>query len=375
MKINDIKKALPFLFEAKITPMLQGPHGIGKSQIIKQYCAENNYSFIDLRLGTQDVGDLIGLADFEVDEKTGKKVSTKFMPPDWLKSSIDYALSNPKSKAIIFLDEINRAPRDVLQAIFPLVLDGRMHQVELPVNAHCISAMNPDTDDYVTTDLSDKALIDRFCHIKVDPTVKEWLDFAGDNNFDSDIIGFISEQKGLLDSKTENFDLQFVTPSRRSWDALSRLKQTGIDNDLFVQLSMGIVGVAATSALQSYLKNSDKPFTAKDVLSKYSTIKEKIKKYSNPTTETNGRLDLLSNTCDSLLKYFEKNKKTPTKKQQQNLKEFLFDIPIEVSWDFSRKFFKDNIETNDWFQNFEDLTEYYLKQRDMLKEPTEEEKK
>lgn len=357
MKINDIKSVLSYLFEANITPMLIGRHGIGKSQILKQFCEKEKYHFVDLRLGTQDVGDLIGLADFDTD-KNGKKIATRFIPPDWLKNSVDFALANPESKAIIFLDEINRGHRDVLQAIFSLVLDKRMHQIQLPKNVHTVAAMNPSTDDYVTTDLSDKALIDRFCHINVEPTVKEWLDFASENNFDSDIINFISEQRKLLDSKTENFDLQFVKPSRRSWDAIQRLKRTEIPNDLFMQACMGIVGVAATSALQAFLKDSDKPLQAEFILNDYKKYQNSVKKYSNPDTETQGRLDLLTNACENLERYFEKNKEDLTKKQKTNFENFLIDIPLEVSLPFCQKFVTSSIDTREWFKDFNKLFDH-----------------
>ena len=154
MNIRDFKKSLPYLINANTAVMLVGHHGVGKSQGVKQFCDENELGFVDLRLGTQDVGDILGLADFKVDDN-GERIATKFMPPDWFPM-------DPNSRGLIFLDEINRARRDVLQAVFQLVLDKRIHTYELPKGWHVVAAMNPSTQDYIVTDLSDKAFLDRF---------------------------------------------------------------------------------------------------------------------------------------------------------------------------------------------------------------------
>ena len=121
MNITNLKKSLPYIIESGVVPMLVGPHGSGKSQVIRQFCGENGYHMFDLRLGTQDVGDLIGLADFKVEND--RKVF-EFAPPRWLVQCIEYCEKNPDSKAIIFLDELNRGRRDVLQAMFQLLTDN-----------------------------------------------------------------------------------------------------------------------------------------------------------------------------------------------------------------------------------------------------------
>jgi len=41
-KVNDMGK--------RFNPLFIGPPGIGKSQIVQQWCKENGYGFIDLRL-------------------------------------------------------------------------------------------------------------------------------------------------------------------------------------------------------------------------------------------------------------------------------------------------------------------------------------
>ena len=59
--------------------MLQGKHGIGKSQILEKFFSEKNQKVVTLFLGQMsDPGDLIGLP--EKNQQTGK---TDFMLPYW----------------------------------------------------------------------------------------------------------------------------------------------------------------------------------------------------------------------------------------------------------------------------------------------------
>jgi MoxR-like ATPase len=84
MNIETLKESLPFLIKAEIPALMVGHHGVGKTQGAQQFAAENKYFIRILNLGTQEVGDIIGLADF-VKDKDGNNVATKFMIPDWAK--------------------------------------------------------------------------------------------------------------------------------------------------------------------------------------------------------------------------------------------------------------------------------------------------
>lgn len=328
MQIRTMKEALPYLFKANIPTLLWGRHGIGKSQSIYQVSQELKYNhpvkgnqsfgFIDLRLGNMEVGDLLGLADFEVDAN-GNKVSTKFMRPSWLPN-------DPDSCGILFLDEINRARRDVLQAAFQLVLDKKIHEYCLPKGWVVVGACNPNTDEYIVTDIGDAAFLDRFCHIKLTPTVSEWVDHANKQQYDSDILGFIQEQPEMLASKGEDFDLE-VKPSQRSWEFVNRLINTKAPVNILQELTIGIVGTATAIAFMESRKTSDKPFTASQVLKEFASIKERVKKYSNPK---DNRLDLLKATCDNLLRYADKADKALSETERNNLLGFLKTIPAEM---------------------------------------------
>lgn len=342
MNIKLLKEALPYLFEANVATLMIGHHGVGKSQAVKQYTDETtyvhpklgkkNWGFVDIRLGTQDVGDLLGLADFEVNDK-GEKVATKFMRPTWFPTDVD-------SKGIIFLDEINRGRRDVLQAVFQLVLDKKLHTYTLPKGWHVVAAMNPSTQDYIVTDISDKAFLDRFCHIKLDPSKQEFFDYARSRKFEPDLIQFLQDQPNLLQADLEAYSLD-VKPSRRSWEAVDRLLKHKTPINILRELANGLVGPSAGAAFIKSLSDTDKPITGAEVLKDFSKYEKKIKAYSN--IKTGGRQDLVKFTCDSMLELVTGRKDAFTKDEAKNLESFLIEIPKDLSFDLCRSLYMEAI--------------------------------
>jgi hypothetical protein len=367
MFIKTLKQVLPYLLKAKITPMIIGPHGIGKSQAINQFTNEQEIGFIDLRLGNMEVGDLLGLADFAKDAK-GNNVATKFMVPSWFPT-------DPDSKGILFLDEINRAKRDTLQAIFQLILDHKIHEYSLPEGWHVVAAMNPNTEDFIVTDLSDKALLSRFCHIKLTPSSSEWFEYADKKGFDVNLVGFLKEQPDLLQGPTEDFSIDdYTKPNRRAWEAVSRLMALETPQNLLQELAYGLVGMAATTAFMESLKNADKPLTAEDVLKHFTKVEDKIKKYSDYTT--GARKDLISYTSTDVLSYIKKVGDKVTKTEEKNLLKYLKTIPVESSFTLCRDLFLEE-NVRDALTNDEDLKNLYKKAKglDKLKNPATEAEK
>lgn len=354
MNIRTLKESLPYLFKANVSTMIVGHHGVGKSQAVRQYADENGFQFIDLRLGTQDVGDLLGLAEFEKDPKTGQSVATKFMRPDWFPTDLN-------SKGIIFLDEINRGRRDVLQAVFQLCLDKRLHRYELPKGWHVVAAMNPSTGDYIVTDLSDKAFLDRFCHIKLAPSKQEFFDYAKSRKFEAQLISFLQDQPAMLQNELEAFELD-VTPSRRSWEAVDRLMKVQTPINLMRELTSGLVGTTAATAFIKSLSDTDKPISGKDILENYDKVASRIKKYSD--SKTGGRQDMLKYTADSLLEAVQELKKKPTKEQTTNIVEFLKTIPKDLAFDLCRNLYLED-NAREIIDNSEDLLKILANARNM----------
>jgi MoxR-like ATPase len=337
MNIKDLKASLDYLFKAQVTPFIWGHAGIGKSTVMKHYAQEKGYKYFPFYLGTMsDVGDILGLATFTKDEN-GNDVGTHFAPPSWLKDMIQYCEDNPESGAVIFLDEFNRGRRDILNGMFSLALDKTFHTIKLPENCHVIAAGNPPTDEYYVTDVNETALMARFAHIKLEPTVAEWVGYAQDAGFEPTLISFIQEQPDLLEDSKSTFTLP-VKVDRRSYERVNRLFKVGTPPDLLDQLMVGIIGAERLVTYKLHLQKTDKPLSGGEVLS--GAHKDKVSKWSNPIDI---KSSLLSITCDNLFDMIQERAKTEDvlpDALSDNLMEFLEMLPREVSYPMLKKLLK-----------------------------------
>lgn len=333
MNAKDLFESLEYLTKAELTPFIWGHAGVGKSSIVKQYAESKGYHFFPFYLGTQsDLGDVLGLAEF-VDNGDGTK-STVFAMPKWLKETIVYCEENPDSGAVIFLDEFNRARRDILSGMFSLALDKTFHTLKLPRNCHIIAAGNSPTDEYFTTDVNETALMARFVHIKLEPTFQEWADYAKKTEIEPTLIGWLKSQPDLLEEKRTEFDLKkVVKPDRRAISRLDKLFKLNTPRHVLEQLMQGTIGLERTVAYLQYLSEQDKPLTAKEIL-KGEKIQDLIEKWSNPEDIVASCLNL---SVDALKEEFkvrnEKDKKL-SDKEKANLWFFIKTIPKDIAYTF-----------------------------------------
>lgn len=231
------------------TPIIKGVHGTGKTEVIRQLCAEKdgwNLRCCELQ-GSQlsDVGDLIGLQKIvDIDEEvevyvdgkptktTLKRQETAWIPPYWF----------PKDGKpfCLFLDEINRASPPIKRAMMQIGNDHRILNFELPKGSRVICAINPDNDGNYDVEEFDDAENDRYWHILFTPTVEDWITYARKIGVLDVIISYIEAHAEDLDpyalgesvgakSAADSVGQLGVKQSRRSWVRLSRDMERALD--------------------------------------------------------------------------------------------------------------------------------------------------
>lgn len=319
MDLGNLKKAIMIARDLGITLNAVGAHGIGKSDIVRQVCAENNLEFIDFRLGQMsDAAELLGLPEF-------MEMFSEAMDKDTKYTTYAHPSIMPhEGKGILHLDELNRANKDVIQAVFQLVLDRQLGEYKLPDEWSIMVSSNPSTDDYSVGNFDDQAFKDRFCHIKVEPSVHEWIDYMyTQDDVLKDGVEFFNQNKRLLeDASLENFNID-KKPSRRSVHKALRVANVeGIDNNLKVELMSGLIGPEAATGLNSYLKNLEKSVTAEEILAGFDKVSHKI----DPK-----RVDLLSKINADLIEKIYQNciysDVSVTDEQLDNLGKYMAHIP------------------------------------------------
>lgn len=252
MNIKEVKNILKYVAEVNDALLIRGEAGIGKSQVVKQFADENNYHFEDLRLGNQEIGDLIGIPVTYED----KTVWTK---PIWLDRML-----NTEKRCLLFLDELNRAQVDVKNAALQLVLDKAIHQHILPKNTLIVAAINPaDSDGNYQVDDLDTALLDRFLLIDAEADVKDWIEYGKEKGLSKVVLDFIAKNPKFLYNKDNE---KYATP--RSWEMVSKyvMNFKNIPSELQINILTGKLGASTAAKFKIFYDNFKNQVSVDDVL-------------------------------------------------------------------------------------------------------------
>jgi MoxR-like ATPase len=278
MKIKALQEAIMLSRDAGVTLFIWGHRGLGKSQVTEQTATLNRMGFSDMRLSQCEASDLRGmpLADAEgnrtiflppadlpvggltwdefiekldiwsvLEDKIPAKDLNDLLKQDptlpenallavqvlksygYLTEADTLARNRARllpqlNEGILFLDEINRAQDDVIQAAFQLLLDRRLGTYVLPAGWSIVTAGNFN-EGYVTNGFTDPAFLDRFAHVTLDGgelTLEEWVGYISSKHGVAamEVIEYASQNTKHLDGDIKG-ELGFaIQPSRRSWE-------------------------------------------------------------------------------------------------------------------------------------------------------------
>lgn len=175
--------ALKAAYRARLPVLLEGPTGIGKSEVVAEAALELGVEVVVLDLSLLEPPDLVGLPRIDGDV-------TRFARPAIL----------PRAGAgILFLEELNRAERAVQQPALQLLSARRLHEYVLPPGWSCVAAVNPDDGDYQVSTL-DRALRARFLELKVCADRATWLAWAEGNGVHAAIVDLVRSHEQAFEA-------------------------------------------------------------------------------------------------------------------------------------------------------------------------------
>jgi alkaline phosphatase D len=374
MYLGDLSKAIKVCLWADVVPDILGHRGIGKTDLVKQIGDEwedpftkvNSLPVFMLYCATQEVTDLIGFPT-KIWESTGEpviegvaskvdgdRIITSWAPPDWLSKLRIYCaqfeepdrktLEEMKTKGasedeiwlfwnrpkcIIFLDEAKRAQRDVMQAMYPLILNKTLHTNELPRGARIITADNF-TGAYDVRE-PDEAFMSRFCHLEADAHIGAWHDWARKHNVHSKVVNFLTSNPSFLIAVAKDQAdavVKYVAqPDPRRWASVARVEKYGqkgmeqantdVANHIIKQVIAGIIG---TAACEQYWAFSDTVVSFEDILTGKAKTKSALERTKNEIERDKLRQKLQVEAPQVMAK------RAFSATEAENLKEFLVDL-------------------------------------------------
>ena len=252
LSASEIATQIPILRDAGLSPFIHGPTGIGKSNIVEQFCETEELDIHVLPAAQLDPVDARGIPVPIPETKT-----TDWYPPGFLPQ---------EGKGALFLDELNRANQDTQSALYQLILDGRIGDYILPDGWFIIAAGNRDIDGCMVQPMS-RALKNRFTHLEMESNYEDWHKWANKKGLAEQVLAFMRWRPEALDevksaAKDEtgkamevlNNSNAFGTP--RSWEFVSKGIQAGFKRGLKIKdlyhIIEGNVGEGCATEFVSY---------------------------------------------------------------------------------------------------------------------------
>jgi hypothetical protein len=322
------KRAIAFAIKMKRPTFLWGPPGIGKSDLVSQIGTDTSREVIDVRLALWEPTDIKGIPYFDSNTSTMTWAPPAELPTD------------PASKAILFLDELNSAPPAVQAAAYQLILNRRVGTYVLPEGVDIVAAGNRDSDKGVTFRMP-APLANRFVHLEMKVEFEDWLDWATLNRVHEEVVGYVGFAKqDLYDYDPKSPSKSFATP--RSWSFVSDMVyDKEIDTETLTNLVSGAVGDGLAVKFMAHRKIASKLPKADDILDgkvEDLEIKEISAMYSLTVSlcyELKDRADKKvqgwDKMADCFFKYMMKN--FPTELVVMGAKTALtnYDLPLDAS--------------------------------------------
>lgn len=242
MNVTNIKNLLRKAWTAKLSVLLRGKPGIGKTGVIKDAATEFGFGLEIFHPAISEPVDYKGYP--MAYEQNGRRICD-FLPDSHLDKLI--SATDP---LIAFFDDVGQAPGSVQAALMQLIQERR-------VNGHHIS-------EHVifagaTNDTTHMAGVMGFIEpfkgrwgtiVELEASLDDWCSWALDSNMPPELIAFLRTRPALLHDFKPSKTLE-RSPDPRSWEKVGRWINLGV-NDL--EVHEGCVGKGAATELSAFLR-------------------------------------------------------------------------------------------------------------------------
>jgi len=300
--------------EKKGTPIcIWGTHGLGKTQIIRDYALEKKWKFSYIAPAQfEEMGDLHGMPT--VVDPDGNIIGdeyTVYSPPDWV--------PREEGPGILLLDDINRADDRILRGCMQLLQNFELTSWKLPPKWQIVATANPEGGDYSVTPM-DGAMLTRMLHATLKFDAKIWAEWAYKANVDKRGISFVLTYPELVNS--ERTTPRSLTQFFEQIAPIENLKE---NLQLVEALALSSLDEVAVSTFISFVNDEliqlidpEEILDAKD----FKSVEKKIKDISVDDSGAK-RVDRLSTMCARLYLKLVSDSYLQEKNHGKNLVQFL----------------------------------------------------
>ena len=300
--------------EKKGTPIcIWGTHGLGKTQIIRDYALEKKWKFSYIAPAQfEEMGDLHGMPT--VVDPDGNIVGdeyTVYSPPDWV--------PREEGPGILLLDDINRADDRILRGCMQLLQNFELTSWKLPPKWQIVATANPEGGDYSVTPM-DSAMLTRMLHATLKFDAKIWAEWAYKANVDKRGISFVLTYPELVNS--ERTTPRSLTQFFEQIASIENLKE---NIQLVEALALSSLDEIAVSTFISFVNDELIQLIDPEEILDTKDFKSVEKKIKDISVDDSGakRVDRLSTMCARLYLKLVSDSYLQEKNHGKNLVQFL----------------------------------------------------
>lgn len=296
VKHKELQELIKTYYKQKISLLVYGRFGIGKSFVVKdtaQEIAEQNkrefvnwnkltdrekeevfenpkkyFVLIDIRLSEYDSTDIKGLPIFKDNNK-----AIEFKIPYWA-----LFLEKEESDGILFFDEISLAPPLVQSSVYKILYDRCVNESRIGDNWVVLGASNLDEDRAYTHTLA-SPLKDRAGEVElIGANIEDFTDYMIKQKIDNRIIGFLNFKSSNL--WNVNFEDNQKYTTYRGWcERIHHLIKDIPSNDYrnLLLICSSAIGEGVASEFVAFTKLQDK-VKIQDLIKH----PEKLKEFNKP---------------------------------------------------------------------------------------------
>ena len=237
---TDMKTLLDLCLSDNKNLMIWGPPGVGKTHLVRAAAKDYDGGYVALHLTLMEPVDIKGLPVVNEDRSAVKWVPMGELPTD------------PSSKGVIHLDELNTADPSVMAAAMQFCLDRRVGEYTLPPGWRIVACGNR-VHDGASARKMPTALADRFSHVTLQTSVDDWTAWALDNGIEEALVGFINYRKEQLHNFSSS---RTVNTTPRGWEDVNSIlsKDPNMDGVATMAYISGRVGLGAATELRAFIK-------------------------------------------------------------------------------------------------------------------------
>jgi MoxR-like ATPase len=286
--------------------LLEGRHGVGKSELLERAAAELEIGFLCRDLSIMEPPDLSGLP-----RQDGGV--TRFSPPSFLPTA---------GAGLLAFEELNRCASYMRAPALQLLTARTLNDYTLPAGWLPVAAINPPEESYEVEDL-DPALLSRFVRVRVRPDPGEWLVWARDEGVHPGVVAYVESDPKIFEQPESN---------PRAWAYVGQLLRAAEegqhDRGSLRWAVAGVVGTARAAAFFKMLDGGDRPLTAAEVLD-YRRHRRQVRAWLKA-----GRLDLLAGSLRAVQVHLQAARNYELARGNRDawagLGDFLADLPGDL---------------------------------------------